>query len=460
VLKQGLVVLSQNDADAPDLPAVGTVSKDDAWDDGGRAIGAEAAGRGACWVDRPYFTGTPEAAWLLDKIDAALAGGAAAVQVGNELNLPLEGWTGGKPAYDALYAELRAARPGAVLLYQPPSPGVQDWEDWVDLFQPAYAVHCYGSCAQMVAVVDWYLAATTGVLHVTECNPGAGQSFDLDAWARTELVAFLDWCATQPRVASVLYFAWRWDASGSLPSSVDAAGSAVPGVLAEWRPPANGGADDAWYPPAVRRPISRNYTPGRGGHPVRAVVEHIAEGLGSPFGWFDQDRGDQGSSAHFWVSATGVVEQYRPLSDTCWANGPVCAPDLANPSVAAIVASGVDPNQVTVACEHEGYSGDALTAAQTAASRELTAWLCARFALAVAPDQVIGHGQLDACDRPFCPGPAFPWEEILGAAAPGGFDVAAARDQLWTIAGQCEAGGYPWLGQAVKSAVALSKGDA
>ena len=65
MLKQGLVLLSSADTDAPDLPAVATCSKDDQWDDGGRAIGAAAASEGALWCDRPYYTGNPGASWLL-----------------------------------------------------------------------------------------------------------------------------------------------------------------------------------------------------------------------------------------------------------------------------------------------------------------------------------------------------------------------------------------------------------
>jgi len=460
MVRQGLVLLSDADVDAPDLPAVCTVSKDDQGDGGAYFIGQAAAAEGALWCDRAYFTGRPDVAWAVAKADRVTDAGGL-FQLGNEQNLDLEGWAGDAADWLAFEAEVRAwaDRPDRILA-MPPSPGVPDWTSWVSDTGP-YAVHAYGSFQQMRDVVDWYLDNRPGDVYVTECNFGAGNQADVDAWAHAELVPFLDWCASEPRVQMACYFAWAWDQSPTLPTSVDARGTAVEAVLRDWTPPANGGSmDEDWYAPAVARPIAHNYTPGRSGAPqVVAVVEHIADGLGSPFGWFDTPRTD-GSSAHFWISRDGLVEQYRPLSDTCWSNGPICDPDLYNLSVAAIVATGVDPNAATVAIEHEGYSGDGLTPAQTEQSRLLTAWLCARYGLVLSRAAVIGHYQLDACTRSGCPGAGFPWAAVLGEEPDGPDDIDALRDQLWALAGQCEAAGYPWLGQGVKSVVALSKGDA
>jgi len=456
MLAQGLVITSTQDGDAPNLPAVATVSKDDEWDDGGYALGQAACASGRFWVDRPYFTGNPSVDWMVQKCDRVTSQGGW-VQLGNEQNLALEGWQGGLEAWWAFDAEVRArvAHPER-LLAMPPSPGMPNWPDWVTIAGP-HAVHAYGDFSAMRAIVEAYLSETDGDLVVTECNFGAGNAVDVDAWALEELEPFLDWCAGVERLRAVAYFAWRWRGAPPMPTPVDAAGTGVQAVLSAWLPPSGGGADGAWYPDAVRRAISCNYTAGRAGT-VRAVVAHITDGLGSPFGWFNTPRGSAGSSAHFWVSRTGTVEQYRPLGDTCWANGPVCAPDLANAAVAEIVASGQDPNARTVAVEHEGFPSEPLTPEQTAASRDLTSWLCRHYGLHVGRDDVVGHYQIDSCARPNCPGPAFDWQGVLGTAAPA-FDVAAARDQLWAIATACEQGGYPWLGQGVKSAVALSKGD-
>lgn len=237
MLRQGFVLLSDADADAPQTPAVATVSKDDSWDHGGLAIGEGAAAQGRLWVDRPYFTGQPGVDWLVARLNRATGAGGYA-QIGNEQNVGAEGWPGGVGAWFAYEDRVRAAAAHPErLLAMPPSPGVADWQAWV---RPAghHACHAYGSFAEMRDVVAWFLANTAGEVHVTECNFAAGRTVDVDAWANAELLPFLDWCSGQPRVASVAYFAWRWDQSASLPTSVDARGTAVETVVRDWRPPA------------------------------------------------------------------------------------------------------------------------------------------------------------------------------------------------------------------------------
>jgi N-acetyl-anhydromuramyl-L-alanine amidase AmpD len=463
VVAQGLVLLSDADTDAPSLPALASVSKDDAWDDGAFGIAIVAAQLGALVVDRPYFTGHPDPEWLAAKVDRN-AGSGILTQVGNEQNLALEGFTGGPAEWFAFEDEVTAASrfPDSVIA-MPPSPGAPGWDAWVRPDRDRQAVHCYGTFDQMRGTLEWFLEHTRATLYVTECNPGAGQSFNLNTWALADLTALLNWSATQPRIAAVCYFAWRWDQSPSLPSSIDAAGTAVTDVLTTWRPPINGGAGPEWYPGAVQRPISVNYTPGRAGQRVRAVVEHIADGYGSCFGWFNQDRGSAGSSAHFWIGHSGVVEQYRPLSDTCWANGPICDPDMDNPAVAAIVASGQDPNAQTVAIEHEGLSGEALTPQQTIEACDLTAWLTGVYGLPLSRSAVIGHDQIDHCDRAFCPGPAYPWSQVLGEEPPVD-DLAQRQARTWdaldavqALGAEWEAAGYPSTAVGLSSAAESGK---
>jgi hypothetical protein len=225
-----LVLLSAADTDAPALPAVATVSKDDVGNDGARAIGVSAAAAGALWCDRPYFTGNPTVEWATDKVLRNSEDGGI-TQLGNELNLGLECWEGGPEGYAAFYDEVLAFA-DTPIIYAPPSPGVPDWQAWiVQRDAPAYGVHAYGSCDQMRDVVQWFLDNVTGQLYVTECNFGAGNEVDVDAWAWSELAPFLDWCNLQPRVVMAAYFAWRWDQSSTLPTSLDANGTAVTDVL-------------------------------------------------------------------------------------------------------------------------------------------------------------------------------------------------------------------------------------
>jgi len=232
-------VLSDADTDAPDLPAIGTVSTGDEWESGGRGIGVAAAARGRVWVDRPYWTGNPSAGWLAEQANAVIADGGTC-QLGNELNLALEDFSGGPGAWAALDAEVRAlvADPSRVLA-MPPSPGVAGWQEWVTEAGP-FACHAYGTCQQMMQVVQWYLDNRAGDVYITECNFGAGNTVDVEQWANLELAPFLDWCAAIPRVKTALYFAWTWNESANLPTSVDAAGTAVQTVLEQWEDPPSG----------------------------------------------------------------------------------------------------------------------------------------------------------------------------------------------------------------------------
>lgn len=245
-LAHGFVVQSESDTDAPWLGAVGSIgTTDQGWDDGAWAIGQAAAAAGVLWVDRPYFTGTPDAGWLVGRADQSAAAGAV-VQLGNELNLPAEGWVGGPSAWFAVEDAVRAAASfPARLIAMPPSPGLDGWQSWV---RPAgdHAAHVYGSYDDMRGLVEWFLAHTDGLVYVTECNWGAGRSVDVAEWAAGELVPFLDWCVGQARVVCALYFAWLWHGAPAMPTPVDAKGGPVEDVMREWMPPANGGAGYPW----------------------------------------------------------------------------------------------------------------------------------------------------------------------------------------------------------------------
>src|SRR5262245_37996340 len=137
------VLLSAADTDAPPLPAVATVSKDDVGNDGARSIGVSAAAAGALWCDRPYFTGNPSVEWMTERVVLNREDGGI-TQVGNELNLEMEGWEGGPEGYAAFYDEVTAAA-DTTIIYAPPSPGVPGWQEWVARRDaPAYGVHAYG----------------------------------------------------------------------------------------------------------------------------------------------------------------------------------------------------------------------------------------------------------------------------------------------------------------------------
>lgn len=283
MLKQALVIL-RGDADPPDLPGIATVSKDDAGNDGGYALGLAAARRGALWVDRPYFVGNPTVDWMVAKAERVIADGRGYVQVGNEQNHPDERWQGDAEGYQRFYDAVaaRVSDPSR-LLYQPPSPGFEDWRRWVGVGR-AYAVHAYGDDKEMRETVQWYLDHTSGDLFVTECNPGAGNRFNLDAWAEGPFRTFLDWCALHVRIRMVAYFAHSWDQSPRLPSSIDARGTKVIDVLRSWSPPSTA----APAPPAATpgstspAPPPTSEEPPMAENPPRAELESYARLCAAP----------------------------------------------------------------------------------------------------------------------------------------------------------------------------------
>lgn len=283
-MKPALVLLSDYDTDAPDLGGICTVSKPDAWDNGGWHLGVTAAQRGALWCDRPYWTGNPSPWVIADRGRKAVEAGAAAVQAGNEIDLPEERWQGGIDAYCKFWDDLHVAAPAVPWLWQPPGGGA-NLAVWVPGWPGVnYALHVYGSYLEMRDRVEWYLEYTDGDLFVTECNPGAGQVFDLNAWARNDLTWFLDWCSKQPRVKLVAYFAYAWDQSPKLPVSVDAKGTAVIDVLQAWAPASPQTHQDGQEAASASAPVSHYsaITAGQLGEGFAELYAVAHEEIGAP----------------------------------------------------------------------------------------------------------------------------------------------------------------------------------
>lgn len=106
------------------------------------------------------------------------------------------------------------------------------------------------------------------------------------------------------------------------------------------------------YPGATwRGPIPNQTTRGMG--TVLGVVLHIMQGsLAGTDSWFHNRKAQ--ASAHFGVGKTGRVYQWVDTADKAWAE--------------------VGGNGQYLSIEHEGNSGDALTAQQIAADAGIIAW--------------------------------------------------------------------------------------
>lgn len=196
---------------------------------------------------RVYFTGRPQPAWLAGKLAEPPAAGLRCVAA-NEPNLEMEGFGGGPADYAAWFEAVADLVPAATRLYYAGmSPGVPGWEEWYT--DPAaraaieraagLCVHTYGDAPQMQETVAWVRAQFPDkLIWVGEYNWGAGRQIpDLDAWVGSNVPPFLDWLSTDPLIEAATWFSWFWDQSASLPTSVNAAGTAIETVIRDWTPP-------------------------------------------------------------------------------------------------------------------------------------------------------------------------------------------------------------------------------
>lgn len=500
MLKQGLVLLSDEDADAPPLPAVATVSKDDAWDHGAYDIGAADAALGKLWVDRPYFTGNPSVDWMVAKCDRVTDAGGYA-QLGNEANLTdVEHWIGGPAAWDDFYwAVFDRVKAPERLLAMPPSPGLPGWEEWVTpVGGGPHAVHAYGTVDQMRGIVEWYIANTSGDLFVTECNFGAGNEVSVDRWADDHLVPFLDWLATQPRVRFCSYFAWRWRGAPPMPTTVDAAGTRVEAVLRAWRPPEE--------PMATTKGIDISNHQGTvdfaavkaAGYAFAAIKSSGDEGAADAFldplfpeNWHAaRGQGFARLAYHYArpsrVSpAASVTTLQRALQAVGGLTpGDNVALDLEDPGVAdgtslhAWCAEWLALAEQVFGVRAFKYSARYYTRTHDLEHADLARWPTWWASWqAIMPAPVTGWapiaiwqnsasatvpGVAGDCDTDVFVGTV---DELRALGLPGapeppaGFDVEAARGALWATADELEANGWPWFAAGVKSAVAQSKGE-
>ncbi len=191
-----------------------------------------------------------------------------------------------------------------------------------------------------------------------------------------------------------------------------------------------------WCPFATKRPIpSENYSQGRSGQTVAAVVLHIAAGnMSGVFQTFNDPT--RMVSAHFCVGKNGAIEQYVSVNDTAFGNGLTWQNgQWLNPRGKPVKPTWQDlipqknPNLYTVSIEHEGQPQDQWTPQIYDANNRLLTWIAAQFNLAYIPHRtLVGHYEIDPVDRPNCPGPNVEYARI-------------AADITATTAAQQ----YPWM---------------
>lgn len=137
----------------------------------------------------------------------------------------------------------------------------------------------------------------------------------------------------------------------------------------------------------------------RDGYRPEVIVIHISAGsLTSMDSWF-ATPGSQ-ASAHYGVSIDGAkVCQYVDESKMAWANGRVNNPTFS------LYKVGVNPNKYTISIENEGQDLAKAPESQLLTLIALIKEIAARWNIPMDRNHIIGHFQVDAVNRPYCPSP-------------------------------------------------------
>lgn len=170
---------------------------------------------------------------------------------------------------------------------------------------------------------------------------------------------------------------------------------------------------DGYYPLAIRRVNRSAYWVGNTG--FGALVMHIAAD-NSRKGGDDYLGSTPTKSAHLFVNKDGSVKQYVSVNDSAWANGisPLSggarwltpSGKVTTPRWKALRASQ-NPNHYTISMEHQGNPEDVWTAPMFATTVAIMKWLAPIKGVAWWQPGInlIGHGDINPLDKPFCPGP-------------------------------------------------------
>ena len=104
-----------------------------------------------------------------------------------------------------------------------------------------------------------------------------------------------------------------------------------------------------WYPGAVRKPLTRNFTNATRKRTDGVVLHVAASEAASLHGWFSNPRAR--ASSHFYVRRDGTIEQYIPINLISWA--------------------GVDSDNRAISIETQGMGHGTWTPEQVAAIQRI-----------------------------------------------------------------------------------------
>jgi len=200
-------------------------------------------------------------------------------------------------------------------------------------------------------------------------------------------------------------------------------------------------------PPVYTDYIGVNYTPGRHGSMVEAIILHITAGesAASAINWFKNPSSKV--SSHYVIDRDGTIFATVRETDVAWVNGIVESPNTEIDIVANWVANDINPNSETIGIEVAGYSSMqpsgqpphlvGYTEAQFAALAYLLPVLSERWDVPISDQDVFGHCEISGTQRVNCPGLSeSEWERVYGMAVPdepsGPYATADEAYDAWT----------------------------
>ncbi|MCL2379151.1 MAG: N-acetylmuramoyl-L-alanine amidase, partial [Defluviitaleaceae bacterium] len=127
-------------------------------------------------------------------------------------------------------------------------------------------------------------------------------------------------------------------------------------------------------------------------------------------------------SYHFVVGHDGAIIQAVNIEDTAWANGTTNSGDNRDnrhSTIPAVRERRRNANQFTVSIGFADSSSGELSAAQLSAGVDLIVHIKSEvsriygFHIPISRSNIIGHHEINPLTRANCPGPRFPFDEII-----------------------------------------------
>lgn len=147
----------------------------------------------------------------------------------------------------------------------------------------------------------------------------------------------------------------------------------------------------------ITKKLCNNWSEREGYKPELIVVHISAGSLTSMTNWFSTPNSQ--ASAHYGVGKDGSILQYVEEDKKAWHAGRVNNPSFK------LYKQGVNPNLYTIGIENEGQDLQFAPEIQLKSLCELIKDISKRHNIPMDRDHIIGHFQIDAINRPYCPSP-------------------------------------------------------